>query len=186
MGCLFSKNNKILPVVEPTQVKPATSPSSSPKAKAKKGLAKGTSGKKTPPVSRGSRDAPAATNDAESPAVAGQPSSQAESPQAMDSPKQQLVDRKEQSVEHAPIRLVKEADICNQEVTPSTLRESPGSLVIKRSSQGSIKTDALLSAGSKDSGISVAAGESDEYANVITEKSSPEKQELAKVFALVS
>ena len=180
MGCKFSKTNKVSPVVEPTRVKQATSPTTSPKAKAKKGLTKGTSGKKTPPVSR---DAPPAandaassiTNDAASPAGDGQPSPEAE-------PSKYPTAGKEQSVDHAPIRLVKEADVCNQEVTPSTVRETPGVLVIKRSSQGSIETDPLLSAGSKDSGISVATGENEE-SNVITEKSSPEKQEIAKVSA---
>lgn len=181
MGCKFSKTNKVLPVVEPTRVKPAaTSPPTSPKAKAKKGLAKGTSlGKKTPPVTR---DAPRpATNDAASPADDGRSSPQAESAQAMESLKLQPAAGKEQSVDRVPIRLVKEADVCNQEVTASTVRESPGTLVIKRVSQASIKTDPLVSAGSRDSGISLAAGESDEHANVITEKSSPEKQEIAKV-----
>ena len=181
MGCKFSKTNKVLPVVEPTRVKPAASPATSPKAKAKKGLTKGTSGKRTPPVSR---DAPPAandaayptTNDAASPAGDGNPSPQAESPKHPEA-------GKEQSVDHAPVRLVKEADVCNQEITPSTIRETPGILVIKRCSQGSIKTDPLLSAGSRDSGISLAAGENEEHANVITEKSSPEKQEIAKVIA---
>ena len=181
MGCKFSKTNKVLPVVEPTWVKPVTSPTTSPKAKAKKGLTKGTSGKKTPPVSR---DAPPAandaaspaTNDAASPAGEGRPSPQAEPPKYPAA-------AKEQSGDHAPIRLVKEADICNQEITPSTIHETPGILVIKRCSQGSVKTDPL-SAGSRDSGISLAAGENEECANVITEKSSPEKQEMAKVIVI--
>ena len=176
MGCKFSKTSKVLPVVEPTLVKPATSPPTSPKAK--KGLSKGKSGKKTPPVTR---DAPPVANNAASPVADGHPSPRAES-QAADSLNQHPLDGKQQSVDYAPIRLVKEADICNQEVTPSTLRETPGTLVIKRCSQGSIKTDPLISAGSRDSGISLAAGENDEYAKVITEKSSPEKQEVAKVF----
>ena len=57
MGCKFSKTNKVLPVVEPTLVKPATSSPTSPKAK--KGLSKGRSGKKTPFVAW---DAPTAAN----------------------------------------------------------------------------------------------------------------------------
>ena len=186
MGCKFSKN-KVVPVVEPTCVKPATSPPTSPKlkAKAKKKLAKGTSGKKTPPPVKCTRDAPpsAVTNDAASPT--GYLSPQAEPLKAMESLKQHPTAGKEQSVvDHAPIRLVKEADVCNQEVTPFTARETPGTLVIKRCSQGSIKTDPMLSAGSRDSGISLAAGESDGYSHVITEKSSVEKQEIAKVVQL--
>ena len=177
MGCKFSKTNKVLPVVEPTLVKPAASLAASPKAK--KGLTKETSGKKTSPVTRdapptSSHAASPDTNDAASPATGdANPSPRAESPK-------HAATGKEQCVEHAPIRLVKEADACNQEVTPSTIRETPGILVIKRSSQGSIKTDPL-SAGSRDSGISLAAGENEAHANVITEKSSPEKQEIAKV-----
>ena len=177
MGCKFSKTNKVLPVVEPTLVKPAASPAASPKAK--KGLTKGTSGKRTPPVTRdapptSSHAASPDTNDAASPAAGeGNLSPQAESPK-------HATAGKEQCVEHAPIRLVKEAEVYNQEVTPSTIRETPGILVIKRCSQGSIKTDPL-SAGSRDSGISLAAGENEEQGNFITEKSSPEKQEIAKV-----
>ena len=181
MGCKFSKTNKVLPVVEPTWVKPATSPTTSPKAKAKKGLTKGTSGKKNPPVSR---NAPPAANDAASPVpitndAASSTGDDHPSPEA--EPPKDPAAGKEQSVDHAPIRLVKEADACNQEITPSTVRETPGVLVIKRCSQGSIQTDPLLSAGSRDSGISVATGENEE-SNVITEKSSPEKQEIAKVY----
>lgn len=180
MGCKFSKTNKVLPVVEPIRVKPATSPPTSPKAKAKKGLTKGTTGKKAPPVTR---DAPpAAANDAACP-DGDVASPQAKSTQSVETPNQHPLAGKDQGVNFAPIRLVKEADACNQEVTPSTVRETPGTLVIKRCSQGSIKTDPL-SAGSRDSGISLAAGESSEdNANVITEKSSPEKQEIAKVFS---
>ena len=86
MGCKFSRNNKVFPVVEPIRVKLATSPPNIPKTK--KGLGKGRPGKKTPPVTR---DAPAtaannaacpATNDADSPADDGYPSPQAESTQA--------------------------------------------------------------------------------------------------------
>ena len=75
---------------------------------------------------------------------------------------------------------MKEADICNREVTPSTIRETQGTL-IKRCSQESIKIDQLISRVSGDSGIGLAAGENDEYAKVVTEMSSPEKQEIAKV-----
>ena len=185
MGCKFSKTNKVLPVVEPTHVKPATSSPTSPKAK--KGLSKGRSGKKTPFVAW---DAPTADNiaaffviatkDAASPAADGHPSPPAESTQATESLNQHPLDDKQQSVEYAPIRLVKEADICNREVTPSTIRETPGTL-IKRCSQESIKIDPLISGVSGDSGIGLAAGENDEYAKVITEMSSPEKQEIAKV-----
>lgn len=180
MGCKFSKTNKVSPVVEPIRVKPG-SPTTSPKAKAKKGLTKGTSGKKTPPVSR---DAPPAANDAASPItndVASQAGDVHDQPSPEAAPSKYPAAGKEQSGDHAPIRLVKEADVCNQEVTPSTFHETPGVLVIKRCSQGSITTDPLLSAGSRDSGISVAAGENEECGKVITEKSSPEKQEIAKV-----
>ena len=188
MGCKFSKTNKVLPVVEPIRVKPATSPPNSPKIK--KGLGKGRSGKKTPPVIR---DAPPAannaacpaTNDAESPADDGHPSPQAESTQATEPLNLHPLAGKEQSLDYGPIHLVKEADACNQEVTPSTLRETPGTLMIKRCSQGSFKSDPT-SAGSRDSGISCTAGENDEYAKVITEKSSPEKQEIAKVAIEIS
>ena len=167
-------------MVKPTRVKPTTSPPNSPKTK--KGLGKGRSGNKTPPVTRD--ESPAAnnaacpaTNDAESPADDGHPSPQAESTQATES---HPLAGKEQSVDYGPIYLVKEADACNQEVTPSALRETPGTLMIKRCSQGSLKSDPT-SAGSRDSGISSIAGENNEYAKVITERSSPEKQEIAKV-----
>ena len=187
MGCKFSKTNKVLPVVEPIHVKPATSPPTS--STAKKGLSKGRSGKKTPFVAW---DAPTATNnaaffaivtkDTASPAAEhdGHPSPRAGSTQATESLNQHPSDGKQQSVDYAPIRLVKEADICNREVTPSNLLETPGTL-IKRCSQGSIKIDPLISGVSGDSGIGLAAGENDEYAKVITEMSSPEKQEIAKV-----
>ena len=161
MGCVSSK----------TKVNPAGSPKakaaalSTPKVKKAWGASKATSRK----------DA-SDTNDA--------CSEGGSSPQAAKSPKSvgtQDVAKNEQATSQAPVRLIKEADVANQEVTPSTVRESPASLFIKRSSQGSLKTDVLLSAGSRDSGICLTAGENEEYANVITENSSPEKQKLAKV-----
>ena len=181
MGCKFSKNNKVFPVVEPIRVKPATSPPNIPKTK--KGLGKGRSGKKTPPVTR---DAPTAannaaclaTNDAESPADDGHPSPQAESTQTTEPLNLHPLAGKEQSVDYGPIHFVKEADACDQEVTPCSLRETPETLVIrKKCPHGSdpISTD------SKDNGINSTVGENGEYAQVITEKSSPEKQEIAKV-----
>ena len=180
MGCKFSKNSEILPVVEPIRVKPATSPLNSPKTK--KGLGKGRSGKKMPPVTR---DAPTAannaacpaTNDAESPADNGHPSPQAESTQATEPLNLHPLAGKEQSVDYGPIHLVKEADARNLEVTPSSLRETPETLVIrKKCPQGSDP----ISPDSKNNGINSTAGENGEYAQVI-EKSSPEKQEIAKV-----
>ena len=181
MGCKFSKNSKVLPVVEPIHVKPATSPPSSPKTK--KGLGKGRSGKKTPPVTR---DAPTAannaaclaTNDAESPADDGHLSPQAESTQATEPLNLHPLAGKEQSADYGPIHFVKEADACDQEVTPCSLCETPETLVIrKKCPHGSdpISTD------SKDNGINSTVGENGEYAQVITEKSSPEKQKIAKV-----
>ena len=177
MGCKFSKNNKVLPVVEPIRVKPATSPPNSPKTM--KGLGKGRSGKKTPPATR---DAPTAannaacpaTNDTESPADDGHPSPQAESTQATEPLNLHPLAGKEQSVDYGPIQFVKEADAYNQKVTPSNLRETMETLVIrKKCPQGSDP----ISADSKDNGINSTTGE---YAQVITEKSS-EKQEIAKV-----
>ena len=178
MGCKFSKNNKVLPVVEPIRVKPATSPPNSPKTM--KGLGKGRSGKKTPPATR---DAPTAannaacpaTNDTDSPADDGHPSPQAESTQATEPLNLHPLAGKEQSVDYGPIQFVKEADAYNQKVTPSNLRETMETLVIhKKCPQGSDP----ISADSKNNGINSTTGE---YAQVITEKSSPEKQEIPKV-----
>ena len=176
MGCKFSKTNKVLPVVEPTYVKPATLPPTSQKTK--KGLAKRRSGKKKPPVTR---EAPPAANDDASPAVDDHPSFGAESTLETNSFNLHSLAERQQNVDCAPIRLVKEADVCNREITPFTLRETPGTLVIKRYSQGSFTTDPLTCAGSSDSGIGLAR-ENNEYAKVITEKSSSEKQEIAKVY----
>ena len=64
-----------------------------------------------------------ATNAAESPADGGHSSPQPESTQITELESLNLhpmVDRKEQSI-YSPIHLVKEADPCNQKVTPSTL-----------------------------------------------------------------
>ena len=182
MGCKFSKTNKVLPVVEPTYVKPATLPPTSQPAK--KGLGKRRLGKKNPPVTR---DTPQAANDDASPAVdASHPSPGAESTQETNSFNIHPLTERQQSVDYVPIRLVKEADVCNREVTPFNIRETPETLMIKRCSHGSFKTDPLICAGSSDSGIALVTGENNEYAKVITEKSSPEKQEIAKVCATTS
>jgi len=165
MGCVSSKT-KVNPVGSPKRKAAA---SSTPKIKKAWGASKVTSRK-------GSVDA-STTNDARS--EGGSSSQAAKSPKSISSSGTQQVEN-EQATGQTPVRLVKEADVANQEVTPSTVRESPASLFIKRSSQGSLKTDALLSAGSRDSGICLTAGENEE-SNVITENSSPEKQELAKV-----
>ena len=165
MGCVSSKT-KVNPVGSGSpKSKTAASSATTPKVKKAWGASKATPRKGTVDAS--------ATNDA--------CSEEGSSPKSPSSSGTQQVVENEQATGQAPVRLVKEADIVNQEVTPSTVRESPASLFIKRSSQGSLKTDALLSAGSRDSGICLTAGENEEYANVITEKSSPEKQELAKV-----
>ena len=198
MGCKFSKTNKVLPVVQPIRAWEAISPPNNPKTK--KDLGKGRCGKKTPPVTR---DAPPATNNAASSvrtdpipllfvvvkAKAGRatneseslhPSPQAESTQANKSLNLHPFGVKEQSVDYVPIHLVKEADACNQKVTPSILREILGTLINKQCSEGSFKSD-QISASNTDSGISLTAGENDECTNVITERSSSENLEIAKV-----
>ena len=73
---------------------------------------------------------------------------------------------------------MKKADARNQEVTPSSLRETPETLVIcNKCPQGSDP----ISPDFKDNGINSTAGENGEYAQVIIEKSFPEKQGIAKV-----
>jgi len=169
MGCVSSKT-KVNPVG--SKAKAVTSPTSSPKVKKAWGASKAT-------PSNGTVDTSATDACSEG---GGSPQSGKSSKAART---QQVVEN-EQATDQAPVHLVKEADVANQEVTPCTVRESPASLFIKRSSQGSLKTDALLSAGSRDSGICMTAGENEEGANVITEKSSPERQELAKVTTVAS
>ena len=68
------------------------------------------------------------------------------------------------------------------QMTSSTLQvqETPVSLFVKPTLKGSLKSDALLSAKSRDSGICVTTGGSKESANIITESSSPEKQEFSQ------
>ena len=63
-----------------------------------------------------------------------------------------------------------------QKVIPSTLCETQGTLVIKRSSHRSLKSNPSIP--NRDSGISLKAGEKEEYAEVIT---TPEKQVIDKV-----
>ena len=85
-----------------------------------------------------------------------------------------MADRKE---DYSPIYLVKEVDPCNQKVTPSTLYDTQGTLVIKRSSHESFKSNPSNS----NSGISLKEGEKDECAKVITERTPTEEQEIDKV-----
>ena len=108
------------------------------------------------------------------------PSLQAESTQANESLNLHPFGVKEQSVDYGPIHLVKEADACNQKITPSILREILGTLINKQCSEGSFKSD-QISASNTDSGICLTAGENDKCTNVITERSSPENLEIAKV-----
>jgi len=74
-------------------------------------------------------------------------------------------------------------------MTLSTLQvqETPVSLFVKPTSIGSLKSDALLSAELRDSGICVTIGGSEESVNIITENSSPEKQgtELPFLYCLL-
>ena len=198
MGCKFSKTNKVLPVVKPIRAWEATSPPNNPKTK--KGSDKRRCGQNTPPVTQ---DAPPAANNAagsvrtdpipllfvvvKTKAVRAtnestslHPSPQAESTQATESLNPHPFGVKEQSVDYRPIHLVKEADTCNQKITPSILREILGTLINKQCSEGSFKSD-QISASNTDSGISLTAGENDKCTNVITERSSPENLEIDKV-----
>ena len=200
MGCKFSKRtNKVFPVGEPIR----TWEAASPPAKTRKGLL-GRSKKRTGrrPVTPdtqliinnvdpsllfvagetitrrsglatpdyGNAERPAVTTEAASPALDPRhPSPQAESTrQATESLNPHPLARKEQqSVDYG--YLVKD-----------TAAETPGTLVMKRSSHGSIKSDPT-STDSRDSKISLLGENNDNHAKVITMKSSLEKQEIAKV-----
>ena len=200
MGCKFSKTNKVLPVVKPIRAWEATSLPNNPKTK--KGSDK-RCGQNTPPVTQ---DAPPAANNAAGSVTsvrtdripllfvvmktnAGRatnestslhPSPQAESTQVTELLYPHPFGVKEQSVDYGPIHLVKEADACNQKITPSILREILGTLINKQCSEGFFKSN-QISASNTDSGISLTAGENDKCTNVITERSSPENLEIAKV-----
>ena len=172
MGCKFSKNNKVLPIVEPTRVWQAISPPNNPK----KGLGRGRHGKKTRPVTRRVAGL-AANDDAASPTDnRADDSHPTESAQVNESLNLHPLAGKKQSVDYGPIRLMKEAAACNRSVTPSTLRETPETLMIKRSSQRSLKSNPV-SADSRDSGVSLMAAENNER-KLIIKRSFPEKHQL--------
>ena len=116
----------------------------------------------------GNAERPAVTTEAASPALDCHPSPQAESTQATESLNPHPLARKEQqSVDYG--YLVKD-----------TAAETPGTLVMKRSSHGSIKSNPT-STDSRDSKISLSGENNDNHVKVITMKSSLEKQEIAKV-----
>jgi len=164
MGCVWTKPIKIKPLV--SEVKEPASPASAPKVKEAWGASKVTSRRET--IDACATDACRREG--------ARPGTQGSSSKA-----KKLF--KQATSQAFPVQLVKEA-VVNQ-MTSSTLQvqETPVSLFVKPTSKGSLKSDALLSAESRDSGICVTTGGSKESANIITESSSPEKQELAQVLS---